>query len=378
MLIKKKASIYWITPESFLDVDIPVIEQLVKEYKIFWHIIGFDRSYRGMYSLSEIDLVAKKNHINYIIHKQKFRFSNPLIILFYLQIIRKIRKFKMDLLYTSYLGEPIFLFLLILYIPVNKMVIANHDIYLHSSEKNIQVKNLYHKFYRKLYSNFHLFSNTQTTLFRQTFENKKILTTPLCIKDFGKPTHVNKSTKVRFLFFGTILPYKGLDILLNAVNYLIETCNTTNFTLTIAGNISSREWNEYAKLVKYPKFIRLETRTIRNIEIADLFCNSDYLVLPYKDVTQCGPLMIAFNYFLPVIASDLPGFGEYISVCETGYLFNNKDFKNLAEVMANCIQNNYQDFLSGNIMRIVKNKFTPEVISPQYIKYFNTLLYELD
>ena len=31
-------------------------------------------------------------------------------------------------------------------------------------------------------------------------------------------------------------------------------------------------------------------------EIADLFNNADYLMLPYRDVTQSGPLLIAYYF----------------------------------------------------------------------------------
>lgn len=35
-------------------------------------------------------------------------------------------------------------------------------------------------------------------------------------------------------------------------------------------------------------------------------------MLPYQDVAQSGPHMIAYNYNLPVIASDINGFVERV------------------------------------------------------------------
>lgn len=257
-----------------------------------------------------------------------------------------------------------------------KVVIAIHDVVLHSSEKKRLLKEVYHNHIRKKYSNFHLFSDSQAELFSQTFRNKNILLTPLCIKDFGDPSFINKVPKTRFLFFGSILPYKGLEILINAVNYLISGLNIREFSLTIAGNCSESEWDIYWRAFKYPEFIQEEIRTIKNSEIADLFSNSDYLVLPYKDVTQCGPLMIAFNYNLPVIASDLPGFRDYISDGQTGYLFKKNDSKKLADIMANCIQSSNHEFLSENITPTVDKQFSSKVISEKYLQYFNSLANE--
>jgi glycosyltransferase involved in cell wall biosynthesis len=370
-LMKK---VYWITPECFLDVDMPVIEHLTGEFNIMWLIIGFDKSSRGMYTKTGIDHFATKNHVSYAIEPQEFRFSNPLIIQFYLRIIERIKKFQPDIVYTSYLGEPIFLNMLRLFYPAEKAVIANHDIELHSSEKKRWIKKLYHDSYRKIYSNFHLFSDSQANLFSHLFKNKNLLITSLCIKDFGRPSSMYKSEKVRFLFFGSILPYKGLDILIKAINVLSENHTSTNFSLTIAGNCSASDWSEYEKIIEFPQFIKTEIRVIKNSEIADLFCNSDYLVLPYRDVTQCGPLMIAFNYSVPVIATDLPGFRDYITDKGNGFLFENNDYKKLAEIMTDCIQNNRHDLLSGNMSRIAGEKFSPQIIAKQYSQYFKRLM----
>jgi len=367
--------IFWITPEGFLDVDMLVLKRLTSKFDIYWLIIGFGVSSKHMFTETEVQDFAKQNRIKFGIVSQKYRFRNPLILFFYLRLIRKILSFKSDLLYTSYLGQPFFLHLLKNCLNRNKVVIAIHDVELHSSERKRQIKGMYQSYVKKHYTNFHLFSDSQSELFTQSFSNKNILLTPLCIKDFGQPTSTLKSEKTRFLFFGNILPYKGLDVLLEAVNYLVSKCKVVNFSLTIAGNCSASDWNEYLKRINYPEIIRAEIRTIKNSEIADLFCNSDYLILPYKDVTQCGPLMIAFNYTLPAIASDLQGFRDYISEGETGLLFKSNDHTKLAEIMADCINTNKHDLLAGNMMCMARGKFSPAVISEQYSEYFENLFF---
>lgn len=369
--------VFWITPESFLDVDMPIIENLASRYDLYWLIIGFGNSSKKMYTKTEVELFAVNARIKYKIIAQKYRFRNPFILLFYFGLIYKIHKFQTELVYTSYLGEPIFLNLLRVFFKKNRVVIAIHDVELHSSEKKKRIKEFYHSRYRIRYPNFHLFSESQAQLFNKSFFNKNILLTQLCIKDFGRPSIVKGSDKVRFLFFGNILPYKGLAVLLNAVNHLIKDMDVKDFTLTIAGNCSASDWCEYQKIIEYPEFVRPEIRTIRNDEIADLFCNSDYMVLPYRDVTQCGPLMIAFNYSLPVIASDLKGFSDYISEGETGFLFDVNDFKKLAEIMADCIRSNKRDFIAANMMRMAGGKFSPAAISEQYSQYFEKLFIHL-
>jgi len=373
MLNKKKLHVFWITPESFLDVDMPVIEQLKSKFNIYWLIIGFNRTAKNMFTKTEVENFAKQNKIEYEIVTQKYRFRNPLILLFYFSLINLINKFKTELVYTSYLGEPVFLSLLKVFFKKSKVVVAIHDVELHSSEKKKWIKDLYHNHSRRQYSNFHLFSESQAEIFRKTVPGKNILITPLCIKDFGKPSPQCVRVKNQFLFFGSIHPYKGLEILIEAVNHLVHTYKLDNFSIIIAGNCSDAEWSKYKTKIVYPELFRTEIRVIKNIEIADLFCSSDYLILPYKDVTQCGPLMIAFNYTLPVIASDLQGFRDYISEGETGFLFKSNDHKKLAEIMADCINTNKHDLLAGNMMCMANAKFSPAVISEQYSEYFENL-----
>jgi len=365
--------IFWITPESFLDVDMPVIELLNSKFDIFWLVIGFDKSTKHMFTKSDVENFADRIMLEYAIVSTRYRFRNPLMLFFYFSIIKKIKRFKTDILYTSYLGEPIFMIILKRFLNRNKVVIAIHDVELHSSEKKKRLKEIYHSLIRKDYSNFHLFSNSQAELFSQSFRNKNILVTPLCIKDFGQSFSTHKNSKVRFLFFGSILPYKGLETLVKAVNYLITDLNSKNFSLAIAGNCNDANWSELKRLIKYPEFVQTEIRTIKNSEIPNLFCNSDYLILPYRDVTQCGPLMIAYNYKIPVIASDLPGFRDYISEGNTGYLFEKNNAQKLAEIMDYCIHNNNHEFLVENISQIIDKQFSPRVISEKYFQYFNGL-----
>jgi len=76
MLNKKKLHVFWITPESFLDVDMPVIEQLKSKFNIYWLIIGFNRTAKNMFTKTEFENFPKHNKIEYEKVTQKNRFKN--------------------------------------------------------------------------------------------------------------------------------------------------------------------------------------------------------------------------------------------------------------------------------------------------------------
>jgi glycosyltransferase involved in cell wall biosynthesis len=115
------------------------------------------------------------------------------------------------------------------------------------------------------------------------------------------------------LFFGNIVPYKGLDILLRAYDLLTDQSHTT---LLIAGRCkepSLREW------------LRGETETregaggvrwldgyIPEEDVAPLFHAADLLVMPYRHIDQSGVVFMAMTTGLPVVASDVGALRDYI------------------------------------------------------------------
>ena len=57
---------------------------------------------------------------------------------------------------------------------------------------------------------------------------------------------------------------------------------------------------------------------MKNDEIILYFQEADYLVLPYDESTQSGPLLIAYNYNIPVIASDIELFKTMVCDKQNG------------------------------------------------------------
>ena len=72
----------------------------------------------------------------------------------------------------------------------------------------------------------------------------------------------------------------------------------------------------------------------------DLFSKADYFIAPYREVTQSGPLLRAYNYDIIPIVSSEDGFTEYVDHKKTGFVFNNEDEFSLAEVMEDAIKLN--------------------------------------
>jgi glycosyltransferase involved in cell wall biosynthesis len=157
----------------------------------------------------------------------------------------------------------------------------------------------------------------------------------LPVVSFGDPTRngldIRKEGLLTFLFFGNILPYKRPDIFIEAANRVGVQAN-----FVMAG--CCKLWANYEHSITNRKTLTTYIKTIENHLIADLFCDSDFIVLPYSDTTQSGPLMLAYNYNLPVIASDLDFFKTMITDGYDGFLFPEGNIKALTEIIRKCIK----------------------------------------
>ncbi len=115
------------------------------------------------------------------------------------------------------------------------------------------------------------------------------------------------------LFFGYIRKYKGLDILLRAMPRIIE--SLPEIRLIVAGEFYGDE-KEYRSLIQElripAKNLVLATDYIPNDDVALYFSAANVAVLPYRSATQSGIVQIAYNFDVPVIATNVGGLAEIV------------------------------------------------------------------
>ena len=168
-------------------------------------------------------------------------------------------------------------------------------------------------------------------------DTKKIAVIPRGIYEYRgcfKKERVDKEGIRRFLFFGKIRKYKGIDILLKAIARLPDETRR-NMHFVIAGEqFSTLDDTDYSQMIKeygIGEVVTFKPYRISQSEKKSLFLESDACICPYKNIYGSGVLLEAYTFGCPVIVSDLPTFIEDTDNGKTGMIFISEDPLDLAD-----------------------------------------------
>jgi len=111
-----------------------------------------------------------------------------------------------------------------------------------------------------------------------------------------------------FLFFGFIRKYKGLDLLLEAVQLLKEK-NNSGFKILIAGEFyeDRKQYDDLIEKLNIKDYLILKTDFIPDSEVKYYLCAADAVVQPYRNATQSGVTPLAYHFEVPMIVTNVGG-----------------------------------------------------------------------
>lgn len=134
------------------------------------------------------------------------------------------------------------------------------------------------------------------------------------------------------LFFGRILPYKGLEVLLRAAPLIRR--QVQRFRLLIAGDGDLAPYEHLLATERATGHLELHNRFIPDSELPTLLARSTVVLLPYLEATQSGVIPLAYGAQRPVVATAVGAIPEIIEDGRTGLLVPPNDALALAEATA--------------------------------------------
>ena len=146
-----------------------------------------------------------------------------------------------------------------------------------------------------------------------------------------------------------------------------------NLQLTIVGDgVFRNRLVNYAtqlKSSKAIKFLGFRQDRLNILENFDLFI----MTSSYEGVPRCMMEAMAMN--IPVAAYDIPGIDQLIMHNETGLLAEYEDKDELTTYCEKILfDRKLSEKLKFNARLLIKNKFSAERMSDEYIKLFHSLL----
>lgn len=117
------------------------------------------------------------------------------------------------------------------------------------------------------------------------------------------------------LFFGFIRKYKGLDILLEAMNNLKNNpANTSKPKLLIAGEFyeDRKTYDELIEKLDLENELILKTDFIPDSEVKYYLSAADFVIQPYKNATQSGVTPLAYHFEKPMLVTNVGGLPDLV------------------------------------------------------------------
>ncbi len=135
------------------------------------------------------------------------------------------------------------------------------------------------------------------------------------------------------LFFGYVRAYKGLDLLIDALDRL--RARHPALQLVVAGEFyeDERAYREQIARLGLESRVHLRAGYVPDGDVPLLFSACDAVVQPYRTATQSGVAQVAYHFGRPMVLTDVGGLSEIVPHDEAGLVVAPGDVGALASAL---------------------------------------------
>lgn len=146
------------------------------------------------------------------------------------------------------------------------------------------------------------------------------------------PRRFPQGRPFRLLFFGRILEYKGLPLLIDAYERL---GGSRSVELHVVGSGNAGTAGARLRGLAGACF---DNRWVPEAEVGRVLAGADLLVLPYVEASQSGVAAAAFGAGIPVVATPVGGLAEQVRHGEYGLVARDVSAGGLSEAIASLME----------------------------------------
>ena len=166
------------------------------------------------------------------------------------------------------------------------------------------------------------------------------------------------------LYFGYVRRYKGVMVLLEAMQHLQAwQAEIGETSLLVVGEFydDEQKYRHRSRELNLDSCVRFVADYVPNEQVARYFSAAEAVVLPYLSATQSGIAQIAYNFDKPVIATNVGGLAEVVINEETGFLVPPNEPRALAEAIRRFYREHRENEFAAKV-KLEKRKYSWEKV----------------
>ena len=192
-------------------------------------------------------------------------------------------------------------------------------------------------------------------------------------KELRKRYNVNATAPV-ILFFGNLMPSKGIPDLLEAFSHVHD--DAPQARLIIAGmptkHINLDHFIKLANDFRISGSTIFDSRYIPIEEVAPLMEMASVVVYPYLNSTQSGSLQVAYAFGRPVIATNVGGLPDAVEDGKSGFLVPPGEPKSIANAIMQFINNpNLTNKMGNYAKHLSETRFSWDTVADTILKSYS-------
>ena len=158
------------------------------------------------------------------------------------------------------------------------------------------------------------------------------------------------------LFFGYIRPYKGLDIMIDAL--ADERLRKYKIKLIVAGEFKDNIQTYIDKIrnANVGDYLEMRTEYISNRDVNKYFSAADMIVQTYKKPKESGVTQMAYHFEKPMLVTNVKKLADIVVDKKVGYVVEPTP-KDIADAIVDFYENNRREEFERNVA-VEKQKFS--------------------
>ena len=257
--------------------------------------------------------------------------------------------------------------------PKTKFVLTIHNIYPHDC--NEKGKDSYKKRFASVevfFDKFIVHLKTSKNVFCSDFNisENRVKVFPHGVfspKDLKVVPH-KRGEKLNLIMYGNQSYYKGTDILVDALAMLPKEKKNKVHTLIVGK--TDPDYLDLLKAKARDSDITFNPEFISDDDLYKSIMKSDIIVVPYREISQSGVLLLALSFKRMIVVSDIPSFRETLGGFDSDAFFESDNPASLSKLITKYIDGLVDEKKQLRVVDDLVNRLSWEKIAELYINLF--------